>query len=198
MLNLLLPHWYLSSATAHLIWNPHVVLRPPALSSKIKNEHIYKTPYSLKPKAVLFTAENHRYKTPDGGHQGTPPDNLEKGGDRRLSDLFPPHNVVGSSQFSRDSKRFSFCVLQTTGSQGAKGGGGEGGDGTNGVAAILVAPPLRARSALRDARFPSPPRCPGPCLALLRWSTGAAPALPWTPEQRRVSVREFCGKEGVR
>lgn len=48
----------------------------------------------------------------------------EKGGVRRFLDLFPPHQVVAPSQFSRDS---SFCALQVTGSQGAKGGGGEEG-----------------------------------------------------------------------
>lgn len=37
---------------------------------------------------------------------------------------------------------------------------------------------------------PSPAPCPGLCIARLRRSAGAAPALPWTPEQRRVSVRE--------
>ena len=39
VLNLLLPHWYLSSSTAHLIWTPPVFLRPPALSSR-KNTYI--------------------------------------------------------------------------------------------------------------------------------------------------------------
>ena len=37
---------------------------------------------------------------------------------------------------------------------------------------------------------PSPPSCPGLCIARLRRSAGAAPALPWTSEPRRVSVRE--------
>lgn len=37
---------------------------------------------------------------------------------------------------------------------------------------------------------PSRPSCPGLCIARLRRSAGAAPALPWTSEPRRVSVRE--------
>lgn len=53
--------------------------------------------------------------------------------------------------------------IKDTRSQGAKGGGGEaGGDGANGVAAILFVPRLRARSVLRDARFPLPSVVPRP------------------------------------
>lgn len=43
---------------------------------------------------------------------------------------------------------------------------------------------------------PSPTPCPGLCTARLRRSAGAAPALPWTSKQRRVSVRERPREEG--
>lgn len=70
----LLRYWYLFFSTTHLICPPHVVLRPSALSSQIKNTHIFLSPVTkkkemhthklLKIKSVRTTAQTHKHRTP--------------------------------------------------------------------------------------------------------------------------------------
>lgn len=69
----LLRYWYLFFSTAHLIWPPHV-LCPSALSSRIKNAHIFlrlitkgkkmHTHKFLKITSVRTTAQTHKHRTP--------------------------------------------------------------------------------------------------------------------------------------
>lgn len=98
-----------------------------SLKKEKKNEHAHKND-SLHSKVCAPQQKSTGIERPRG-HQARPPHPREKGGVRRFSDLFPPHQVVAPSQFSRDFKQLSFCALQVIGSRGAKGGGGEGGTG---------------------------------------------------------------------
>lgn len=137
-------------------------------------------------------AASPKFQTPYRGHQATPP-SAEKGGARRLSDLFPLQ-VVAPSQFSRDFRPLSFCALEVTESRGAKEKGGEG-RGTARPPSCLYPRFARARLSVTHA---SPPLRGAQAseLPLFRRSAGAALALPGSPEQRCVSVRDPCGREG--
>ncbi|XP_017897934.1 PREDICTED: nuclear transcription factor Y subunit gamma isoform X1 [Capra hircus] len=69
------------------------------------------------------------------------------------------------------------------------------GEGKRGETVQTAWPPSCLYPGLARAPFsvthasPSPPSCPGLCIAGLRRSAGAAPALPWTSEPRRKDFR---------
>ncbi|KAG3282876.1 nuclear transcription factor Y subunit gamma, transcript variant X2 [Ictidomys tridecemlineatus] len=86
-----------------------------------------------------------------------------KGPDHKNPQIFFRFNSSSTLPNSRETPVDSASAHCTTlGVEAPREGEGKRGDGANGVAAILFVPPLRARSVLRDARFPLPSTVPGP------------------------------------
>lgn len=86
-----------------------------------------------------------------------------KGRDHKNPQVFFRFNSSSTLPNSRETPIDSASAHCTTlGVEAPREGEGKRGDGANGVAAILFVPPLRARSVLRDARFPLPSTVPGP------------------------------------
>lgn len=102
--------------------------------------------------------------------------------------------LLNSRETSGGSAAAHYAELGVKARRG-RGGGGE--RRYNGAAAILFAPPLRARSVFRDARFPLPSTAPGPLHCPTAQRRGGGCFLCWTPEQRPVSVWEL-GRGGWR
>lgn len=70
---------------------------PSSLSSQIKKKTRKPKKRISQHSSARTTSKAHKRRTPCGGHQATPPDPLERGGVRRLSDLIPPPQVVAPS-----------------------------------------------------------------------------------------------------
>lgn len=131
--------------------------------------------------------------TPCRGSPATPPDPLKRAGSEcpqvsfRLSAQSPFPN---SRETSGNSASAHYQIL---GVEAPREGEGKGETVQTAWPPSCLYPRFaRAPFSVTHAS-PSPPPRPGLCIARLRWSAGAAPALPWTPELRRECAGASVG-----